>query len=330
MRKKIKLVLQKIFRIPVITYILRQFIVKKYIRLNNAAEKGETAVTPWVCEFSFDVKRGLEYLNQVFNEYFKFSGLQPEDIVGKRILEVGPGENFGVALRFLAAGALQVVCTDRFDSLVEPSKQLQIYKAMMKQFNQQELRRLETIIEINEDNFKINTDKLKYINLPIEELQLQFAADSFDFVVSRAVLEHVFEIKRAMEVMDHLLKPEGYMLHEVDFRDHGIFTEYLLPPLTFLTLDEKTWHKMTSQLGAPNRKMVSFFEQFFRDHNYKLETNYVLFFNNQERRAITSFSEKDFDLTSLRNTRKRLSEPYRNLPDKDLLVAASFFSAQKK
>jgi hypothetical protein len=37
----------------------------------------------------------------------------------KRVLEIGPGGNAGVALKFLLAGAKQVVCLDKFYSKME-------------------------------------------------------------------------------------------------------------------------------------------------------------------------------------------------------------------
>jgi hypothetical protein len=36
------------------------------------------------------------------------------DLHGKHVLEIGPGHNVGVALRFVAAGADQVVAVDKF------------------------------------------------------------------------------------------------------------------------------------------------------------------------------------------------------------------------
>ena len=63
---------------------------------------------------NLSIKESLDYINLVFNDYKKYSGLEDEDITGKKILEIGPGDNFGVALRFLAAGAEQVCCIDKF------------------------------------------------------------------------------------------------------------------------------------------------------------------------------------------------------------------------
>ena len=52
-----------------------------------------------------------------------------------------------------------------------------------------------------------------------------FKKGSFDLIISRAVLEHIYYIEKAFNVMDVLLKSGGIMIHKIDFRDHGMFSE---------------------------------------------------------------------------------------------------------
>lgn len=63
---------------------------------------------------TLSINENLKYINNVVEDYFKVSLLPYNSILDKRILEVGPGDNFGVALKFLALGASQVVCLDKF------------------------------------------------------------------------------------------------------------------------------------------------------------------------------------------------------------------------
>src|SRR5215218_1948090 len=56
----------------------------------------------------------LKLIDDTFEHYLKYSGLTRESLKGQTVLEIGPGENAGVALRFLAAGATEVVCIDKF------------------------------------------------------------------------------------------------------------------------------------------------------------------------------------------------------------------------
>ena len=56
----------------------------------------------------------LNYINNVYEDYIRYSSISVEIIRGKRILEIGCGDNLGIALKFLAAGAAQVICLDKF------------------------------------------------------------------------------------------------------------------------------------------------------------------------------------------------------------------------
>src|SRR5689334_2614698 len=61
-----------------------------------------------------DAERALEAIDHTFDGYLRHSGLTAADLAGKRVLELGPGDNIGVALRFAAAGATFVSTIDKF------------------------------------------------------------------------------------------------------------------------------------------------------------------------------------------------------------------------
>src|SRR5437867_6239912 len=58
----------------------------------------------------------LSYIDEQFVDYLAYGQLTREQLRGTKILELGFGDNVGVALRFLAAGAARVVCVDKFYS----------------------------------------------------------------------------------------------------------------------------------------------------------------------------------------------------------------------
>jgi hypothetical protein len=64
----------------------------------------------------FSLDESLAYIDGVFGDYLTYGGLGAADLAGARVLELGPGDNFGVALRFIAAGAKRVVALDKFAS----------------------------------------------------------------------------------------------------------------------------------------------------------------------------------------------------------------------
>jgi SAM-dependent methyltransferase len=76
----------------------------------------------------------------------------------------------------------------------------------------------------------------------------------FDFIVSRAVLEHLADPLDALDRMYDSLRPGGVMVHRIDLRDHGMFPRH--HPLTFLTIPTFVYHRMVSQSGRPNRVLA--------------------------------------------------------------------------
>ena len=299
--------------------------------MNNEFFASNKLKTPWVCEFPYDIDRCLAYINDEVSEYFIHSGMTIKDIAGKKILEIGPGENLGVALRLIAAGAEKVVCIDRFNSLIDDSKQTEIYRRLLDSITIEDRDRLKNVISFKDGKTQINSDKVQYLNVSAEELNNFFPSKHFDFIISRAVLEHVLLIDRAMETMDLLLKTDGYMLHEVDFRDHGIFTTYNFPPLTFLSIDDKKWFKMTSNLGAPNRKRFGYYQSFFKNNGYVCNPLFLrLFYSDNITRKLKSLSDENLDSSRIIKDKRRIHTSCKIAGDEDIVVASAFYCAQKK
>ena len=57
----------------------------------------------------------LAYINSQYDDYMQYGELTPATLRGKRVFELGFGDNVGVPLKFLAVcEARQAVCLDRF------------------------------------------------------------------------------------------------------------------------------------------------------------------------------------------------------------------------
>src|SRR5947209_4632108 len=63
----------------------------------------------------------------IVDTYQRYAG---EGAAGKRILEIGPGDNLLVARRLVAAGAAQVVCFDRFQPLRSTPFHQELYRRL--------------------------------------------------------------------------------------------------------------------------------------------------------------------------------------------------------
>jgi SAM-dependent methyltransferase len=86
--------------------------------------------------------------------------------------------------------------------------------------------------------------------------------DAFDFIISRAVLEHLYDPISALDDMADALKPGGMLVHRIDLRDHGMFEN--MHPLTFLTIPEQIYRRMVRNSGRPNRVLLSAYRDWLK------------------------------------------------------------------
>jgi SAM-dependent methyltransferase len=200
----------------------------------------------------------VAYSRKVFDLYQERGSLDP---AGRRVLELGPGEDLCVALRYLAAGAEQVSCVDRFEFKVDASWEREVYRELLRDLDDAGRARLAGLVA--PDGTLDGADpRLEVIRgVGIEESPARLGGRRFDLIGSVAVLEHVYDLAAAFRAMDALLTPGGRMVHQVDLRDHGMFSGGGRHPLEFLTIGEYIYRLMTSHTGAPNRERVGAYRE---------------------------------------------------------------------
>jgi SAM-dependent methyltransferase len=304
-------------------------------RRRRAFKAGNTVTAYGSTHEFWSLEKSVSYIELVYREYLEYSGLGPDAFRGRRILEVGPGDNFGVALKFLIAGATQVVLLDKFYSERNVDQQTKIYRELRKQLSPDEERVFDDAIKLDK-GIDLNPERLRYIyGHGIEEADQILEPRSFDFIVSRAVIHNVYDIDRGFEAMDRLLKPGGYMLHKIDLSDEKMFSSRGMHPLTFLTIPERLYYLMASDSGKPNRKLIGDYREQMQKRGYeaKLLVSAVLgegpLTPHKERiEPGVDFSEKTLAL--INQIRPRLAAPYRGRSDAELATAGIFLIATKK
>ncbi|MFA5142609.1 MAG: methyltransferase domain-containing protein [Candidatus Omnitrophota bacterium] len=264
----------------------------------------------------FSVAESLAYIDAVFEDYLRYGGISAEKLSGKTVLEIGPGDNLGVALKFIAYGAARVVCVDRIYSARDRKKEFAVYSALRESLGGAEMKsRFDSALELDKGECIFNDNKLVYIyGLDIGERGAALKEDSFDLIISRAVLEHIYNIDSAFDFMDRHLKRGGCHLHKVDLRDHDMFTRDGHNPLTFLTIPEFFWSLMTRYSGKPNRRRADYFEKKLSGFGYDYDI---------------SITSKE-DMSSIDAVRPKLAAEFKGLPDENLLVGGIFIAARKK
>lgn len=232
----------------------------------------------------------------------------------KRVLEIGPGTNFGAVLILACLGA-EVSVTDRFLTPWDPVYHPKYY-ALLRDFVAEhwtgiDLSPLDKIISKG----RYCRESISLYNLPVEKLSA-LPEQSMDLIVSHAVLEHLYDTRLALSQLGRLTKSGGLGIHVVDFRDHRDFS----CPLEYLILSNKEfYHLFRDRHGeCGNRLRPGEMKRFFETSGFE-----VLQFQPE------MFVEKGY----LKEIRRRLcqcrSSPYRNCDDTELYCIFGTFLVRK-
>jgi len=274
------------------------------------------------------------YIRRNFEDYLNYAGLSSERLENLRILEIGHGDNYGVALLFLAYGARHLTCLDKYYSIRDPKREHAVYTLLQKDLDGAVRRRFDQAIDLNEGVLP-DPDKLTPVyGVRLEEAAKHFPPGSFDLIVSRAVVQYLtFDL--AFSAMDHLLAPGGLMIHRIDLRDMSMFSRGGLHPLTFLTIPERTYRLMSSDSPQSNRKRVSDYRQKMKELDYSAKILITRVLGREQElvphRDALRFGEDvtEESLQLLEAIRPKLLARFRDLPDEDLLETGIFLVASK-
>jgi hypothetical protein len=282
-----------------------------------------------------NLDQSLDYIDLSYDVFVKCRGFSAEMFHGKRILEAGTGDNFGVALRFLAAGAKRVVTIDKFYSERDPEQQRRIYRAMRQRLDGESRARFDRAVDLSR-GIQTSDDVLRYVyGNGIEDADRIFPAERFDFVISKGALQDVREIDRAVDVMDRFLVPGGWMMHKIDLSDQGMFSRSGQHPLTYLTISDSVYGWMSTHSGKPNRRLRGYYEATLREKGYEVGVLVTRVLGAP--RELAPHKERieegvDYGSTHLAlidEIRPRLLPRYRNLPKDELLTSGIFLLARK-
>lgn len=284
------------------------------------------------------VSESLGYIRRVFEDYRCFGRLQDRWIEGKSVLELGPGDNVGVGLLFLADGAKRVVCLDKFYSVHSIEYEREVYIELRKQLDPDQQRRFDAAVQLD-GGLVFNSEKLEYVyGQGAGEADKALSGQIFDLILSRAVLEEVYDTDSAFAAMNRLLAAGGMLLHKIDLTDYGTFSGLGLHPLEFLTVPDPIYRLMSNDNGRPNRRMMDYYRDKMLELGLEseiyitevLETNNVCHAVSGRKVAI-DFGVDYFDRhrALVRAIRPRLLPRFRHLPDQELLAAGVFLAATK-
>lgn len=278
----------------------------------------------------------LRYIEEQFQDYLSYGKLSSEQLLGKKILELGFGDNVGVALRFLSAGAAKVICIDKFCSKRDESREKEIYSALRENLSDEERKRFDEAVDLSR-GISFNASRISYIrgrDLEPAIAALGIQDKAFDLVVSRAVIEEIYDPSSVFARVDKLLAPGGLMLHKIDLSDYGIFTDGGMHPLTFLTIPPSVYRRMASDSGIPNRKLIGYYREQMEELGY--DARFLITDTVGYGLHVPHKEASELDKVFLRKAvlvidaiRPKLAPEFRQMPDQELMVRGVFLVARK-
>jgi len=276
-----------------------------------------------------DTESAVAYIHRTFHDYLRYGGLAGKDIIGARLLEIGPGDSLGVGLRFLARGAARYVTLDKFYSRHDPARARAIYERL-----RHDLPPAEQALF---DPARIET----FYGHGAQEADQIFAPASFDGILSRAVLHEIYAVESAILALDRVLKPGGWMIHKIDLRDDGLFSSRGFHPLEFLTISDPVYWLLSYDTDKACRRPLPFYRGILRRLNYQARFIITGLIETEGYKAVEDPTgdgkevlEPGIDYgpeheKALAAIRPRLSHEFRSLSDSDLLAASVFLAARK-
>jgi len=272
------------------------------------------------------ISGSLTYIREVFADYKHYGGV--EHFYG-RVAEIGPGDNCGVGLLFLRDGCDSVDLIDRFYTKRNSQHQADIYRALISEDSL--LSKLFGQANLSDENSFSGIGRCYGQEAAAETFFL--AHKNYDFIVSRAVLEHIYSPAEALVRMASALSPNGMMLHKVDLRDHRMFSDNF-HELKFYEVPDWLYRRMTKSAGYPNRVLIN----QYRTVMQKTGLDYTFFITrlagigqimpHVPYQDISDSLRAD-SLHYVKSMRKRFAAPIASISDEELSITGFFLVAKK-
>jgi SAM-dependent methyltransferase len=233
---------------------LARFAPSLYVKLTHQTGRGSGETSG---------SQDADYFIRCFTEYFEQIGLNIEEseqyLKGKKVLEYGPGDILGMALLMYAHGAETVHCVDRFPLEKMSEKNLEIYNILLGFLEgENRVKANNAFRENGKPESGFNPNAITYSVVPDGLVRRE---EEYDFIISRAVLEHVNDLEKTLLDIGKALKKGGTSIHEVDLKSHGL-DRY--QTFDFLTWPDMLYRLMYSHKGYPNRWRVDKYKEWIK------------------------------------------------------------------
>lgn len=188
------------------------------------------------------------------------------DLHGKIMLEIGPGQDIGILLVLMGLGVRKVYIIDPFfydwDDHIHAEYYHQLLISSQEAFPGYPFETLRKVIT----GRSYAVPEIEIIRTSLEEIN-GVPDHSIDVSFSNACFEHLHDSRKAIYQLSRITKKGGIGFHQIDLRDHRDYEK----PLEFLSMSDFLFKRVAklSNYCFGNRVRHYEFQQIFEDNGFK-------------------------------------------------------------
>jgi SAM-dependent methyltransferase len=232
---------------------------------------GREAIALQLQSMGYDYPQDFILIGRYPQGYFHQFKLFMESVNGtaslenRELLHVGPGGFLGLEVLLAALGAKKVSSIDKFSfgmRYPDISSIRQDYEGIKSSLDlvpidcrerEQAEKRFETLFKDRNGTTLIDPENISY-RCPMDVCDMSFSSESFDFVLSFSVLEHVSDPAKAVQELARVLKAGGLAFQTITTQDHRSFSKVAgYNPFSFRSYSAADWEQIASRKFYQNR-----------------------------------------------------------------------------
>jgi SAM-dependent methyltransferase len=133
------------------------------------------------------------------------------------------------------------------------------------------LSRFDALFQSRGDRFYLDTEKIDFRH-PVDVCSMPFPAESFDLVISFAILEHVEDPGQAVSEIARVLKKGGTAYHTIITIDHRSFSSVDgFTPFSFRVYSASEWEAIAGRKFYQNRLLPVQWKSLFEEKGLRVE-----------------------------------------------------------
>jgi 2-polyprenyl-3-methyl-5-hydroxy-6-metoxy-1,4-benzoquinol methylase len=237
-----KILLLMFYALLTLRNIIRRNLITTNLKTGNRVENSENII---------------DYI-LLCNSFIKRSNIDFTQV--NSALEIGPGDNLGLALSLILDGISQIDVYDKYQSVENIKQNNDIYEMLYKKIGKELVSLKNAKIRIS----RLQTYKDKDLFLP------NLNGKKFDLIYSVSVLEHLWPAKEIVKELSKALNKNGMHIHVINFTDHGMFSPEH-NTFFFRTIPEWIYNPIMRPVGRPNRILPSEFLDLYRELGFMVE-----------------------------------------------------------